>query len=85
VKDLVLHGELVCLVTPILGELIGERVAEVLPALQNIFVEGFWLLGPLPWLKEIGKFRTTQQISGHPVAVHYLAILQEMNHSLEEK
>jgi len=37
VKDLVLSGQLVQLVAPALGEPIGERATEELPALQNIF------------------------------------------------
>ena len=71
VKDLVLSGQLARLVAPVLGELIGERVAEELPALQNIFVEDFSLWGSPPWQKEIGQFIAARQISGHPVAVHY--------------
>ena len=71
VKDLVLSGQLVRLVAPALGELIGESVAEELPALQNIFVEGALPSGSLPWQKEIGQFITARQISDLPVAVHY--------------
>ena len=71
VKDLVLCGQLVRLVAPVLGELIGERVVEVLPALQNILVEGLLRSGSQPWEREIGQFITARQISGHPVAVHY--------------
>ena len=71
VKDLVLCGQLVRLLAPVLGELIGDRVVEELPALQNIFVEGFLRSGSQPWEKEIGQFITARQISGHPVAVHY--------------
>jgi len=71
VKDLVLCGRFVRLVAPVLGELIGERVAEELPALQNIFVEDVWLSGYLSWQKAIGQFITARQISGRPVAVHY--------------
>jgi hypothetical protein len=70
VKDLVLSGQLIRLVAPALRELIGERVAEELPALQNIFVEDLQLPGP-PWQKEIGQFVTARQNSHRPVAVHY--------------
>ena len=69
VKDLILSGQLVRLVAPVLGDLIGESVAEELPALQNIFVEGVLPSGSLR--KEIGQFITARQISGLPVAVHY--------------
>jgi len=71
VKDLVLCGRFVRLVAPILGEFIRERVAEELPALQNIFVEDVSLSGYLSRQKAIGQFITTRQISGRPVAVHY--------------
>ena len=70
VKDLVLSGQLVSLVATALGELIGERVTEVLPALQTIFVQNLRFSGPSPWQKEIGRFVTARQISGRPVAVH---------------
>ena len=71
VKDLALSGELVQLVAPVLGEHIGERATEELPALQNIFIEGFLPSGSLPWQKDIGQFVTVRQTSGLPVAVHY--------------
>jgi len=70
VKDLVLCGQFIRLVAPVLGELIGEGVAEELPALQNVFVEDVWLSGYPSWQKAIGQFITARQISGHPVAVH---------------
>jgi len=72
VKDLVLSGQLVQLVAPILGELIGERATEVLPALQDIFVPGFLPSGSLPWQKAIAQLITARQISGLPVTVHDL-------------
>jgi hypothetical protein len=70
VKDLVLCRQLVRLVVPVLGELAGERIAEELPALRNIFVKGFLPSGSLPWQKVIGQFITARQNSGHPVSVH---------------
>jgi len=71
VKDLVLSGDLVRLVGPVLGEPIGERATEHLPALQDILVGDVLLSGYLPWEKAIGQFIATRQISGPPVAVHY--------------
>ena len=71
VKHLILCGELVRLVAPVLGELNGERVAEVLPALQNLFVEDFRLPEPIHWLKEIQQFRTARLISGRRVILRY--------------
>jgi hypothetical protein len=71
VTGLVLSARLVRLVAPALGELTGERVAEEVPALQNISVQGSFPSGPLPWQKEFGQFIAARQISGLPVAVHY--------------
>jgi hypothetical protein len=71
VKDLVLCGRLVGLVAPILGELIGERVVEELPELQNIFVEGILPSVSLPLQKEIERFTTARNTSGHLVTIHY--------------
>ena len=74
VKDLVLSGQLAQLVAPILGVLIGETVAEALPALETIFVEGFLPPAslPSPWQKAIERFIAARRISGRPVSVHYL-------------
>jgi len=71
VKDLVLSGQLVQLIAPVLGEPIEESATEELPALQNIFVEDVSLSGHLSWQKAIGQFIAARQISGRPVAVHY--------------
>jgi hypothetical protein len=40
VKNLYLHKEVVPRIVPALQELIGHRATEVLPTLQNIFLEG---------------------------------------------
>jgi hypothetical protein len=50
-----------------LQELIGERVAEVLPALQTLFLEGLNLSGPIR--EAIRSFVSRRQFSGRPVAV----------------
>ena len=66
VKDLVLSEKSLRLVAPALDELDGE---EVLPALQNIFVQG-----PQPSKpdnKVIGKFIATRQILGSPVNIQH--------------
>jgi hypothetical protein len=71
VKDLDIYEDLFRLVAPSLDKLAGERVIEVLPALQNIF-----LRDPKPSLepvtKAIEKFASTRRLLGRPVAVHYL-------------
>ena len=51
-----------------LRELAAERVTEVLPALQNIFVQG---LGQSRRIREaLGQFVAARQLSGLPVVVH---------------
>jgi hypothetical protein len=50
-----------------LQELVGGRIIEVLPGLQNIFVEGLEPSGPFQ--KNIGQFVTARQLSDHPIAI----------------
>ena len=69
VGDLFLHGELLRLLAPALKELTGGSVTEVLPALQGLFLEVPQLSEPVK--KVIGKFISSRQLSGHPIAVHH--------------
>ena len=50
-----------------LHELVGGRTTEVLPVLQNIFLEGLQPSGPVQ--EGIGKFITTRQVAGFPISV----------------
>ena len=50
-----------------LQELVGARITEVLPSLQNIFVEGLEPSGPFQ--KNIGQFVAARQLSDHPVTI----------------
>jgi hypothetical protein len=69
VKDLHLSGILPTCIAPALQELTGERVTEVLPVLQNIFLDG--IHGePEPVPKAISEFVAARQLSGCPVAIH---------------
>ena len=61
-RGLVLHYALA------LRELAGERVTEVLPALQNLFIEGLEPSGPIQ--EALGRFVAARQLSGLPVTVH---------------
>ena len=65
------HADSVRLVALALQELAGEREAEVLPALQNLFLrtDGWRPLGPVK--EAIEQFIATRQLYGHPVTVHY--------------
>ncbi|KAI9455203.1 hypothetical protein F5148DRAFT_1288329 [Russula earlei] len=67
-KDLRLTHQVAPHVCQALEELAGERVTEVLPALQNIFLKGLEPLGSVP--KYIEGFVAARSLSGHPVAVH---------------
>jgi hypothetical protein len=67
VKSLYLSKESAPGIAAALQELIGSRISEVLPSLQNIFVEGLEPSGPLQ--ENIGQFVTTRQLSGHPIAI----------------
>jgi hypothetical protein len=49
-----------------LQDLVGERVTEVLPALETLFLE----TPPLGLVQEaIGKFATARQLSNHPIVI----------------
>ena len=54
-------------VAPPLAELTGERVTEVLPALQNIFVEELQSMGRIQ--EALDHFAALRRISGFPVAI----------------
>jgi hypothetical protein len=67
VKNLYLSKEFTPGIAAALRELVGARITEVLPSLQNIVVEG---VAPLGSVQEyFGQFVTARQLSGHPVAI----------------
>ena len=66
VKNLYLSEEFARRIAPALQELVGVRTTEVLPTLQNIFLEGLQPSGPVP--EGIQWFVTTRQATGHPIA-----------------
>jgi hypothetical protein len=71
VKDLILSESLARLVAPALQDLPWEKVIEVLPGLQNLY-----LRGPPPppsgLIREaIELFIAARQLSGRPVSVYY--------------
>jgi hypothetical protein len=69
VKDLVLDKHSIPLVAPALEDLAGESVTEVLPVLENIFLES---RQPSESVKKaIRKFISTRRLEGRPVTVHY--------------
>jgi hypothetical protein len=67
VKQMVLHKKIVGLVALSLQELTGERVTDVLPALQSLVLKGTLRSGPIKMA--IAQFVAARQISGHPIAI----------------
>jgi len=70
VRDLFVSEQVAPCVAPALRELTDERVTEVLPALQNLFLVGFQA-SPLAVQEATGQFVAARQLSGHPVAIHH--------------
>jgi len=66
-KNLYLSEQLAPRIVPALQELVGGRTTEVLPAVENIFLEGLRPLGPVQ--EGIEKFVAMRQVTGHPIAV----------------
>jgi len=49
---------------------IGERVTEVLPALQTLFLQRYYYnLDEKLVQKEFGPFIAARQLSGHPITI----------------
>jgi hypothetical protein len=67
VKDFYISSILIPRIAPALQELVGERVTEVLPALQTLFLEEPLPSGPVQ--EAIGQFVAARQLSGHPIVV----------------
>jgi hypothetical protein len=67
VKDLYLSKQFAPRIAPALQELAGERTTEVLPTLQNIFLEGFQPSEPVH--EGIGRFISARQLTNRPVAI----------------
>ena len=67
VKDFYISSTLIPRIAPALQELVGERVIEVLPALQTLFLEEPLPSGPVQ--ESIGKFVAARQLAGHPIVV----------------
>ena len=67
VKNLHLCKKFAPRIAPALQELVGGRTTEVLPALENILLEGFQPSEPLH--EGIENFVAARQLTSHPVAV----------------
>ena len=71
VKNLYLSEEIARRIVPALQELVGVRATEVLPALENIFLEEGQRSGPVQ--EGIQEVVTVRQATNHPIAVSYQA------------
>jgi hypothetical protein len=69
VKNLYLSEEVARYIVPALQELVGDRATEVLPALQNIFLEEGQRSGPVQ--EGIQQVVAVRQATDHPIAVSY--------------
>jgi hypothetical protein len=67
VRNLYLSKEFAPGIAAALQELVGARITEVLPSLQNIFVEGLEPSGP--FRENIGQFVAARQLSDHPIVI----------------
>ncbi|KAF8483353.1 hypothetical protein DFH94DRAFT_689846 [Russula ochroleuca] len=67
VKNLYISEEFVRRIVPALQELVGGRTTGLLPALQNVFLEGLQPSGSVQ--EGIGHFTAMRRATGHPVAV----------------
>jgi hypothetical protein len=68
-KDLHVSRDFLPRIAPAFQELSGERVTEVLPALQSIILEE--LHPSRPVREAIEKFVAARQLAGHPISVSY--------------
>jgi len=68
VKNLYLSEKVALCVAPSLQGLSGEQVIEVLPALQNLFLDGLQPSGPVE--EAFRGFVAARQLSGRPVDIH---------------
>jgi hypothetical protein len=67
VKDLYLSKQFAPRIAPALQEVAGARRTEVLPMLQNIFLEGFEASEPVD--EGIGQFISARQLTNRPVTI----------------
>ena len=67
VKNLYLSKSVAPGISAALQELVEGRITEVLPSLQNIFVED--LRGSRPFQERIGQFVAARQLSDHPITI----------------
>ena len=67
VKGLYISREIVPRIAPAVQELVGVRVTEMLPGLQNLFLEEPHPSGAVQ--ETIGQFVASRHATGHPIAI----------------
>ena len=68
VKNLYVCKEFVQCIAFALQDLVRERVTDVLPALESLFLDGLQLSGPVQ--EAIRQFIAARQLSGHPLTLY---------------
>ena len=77
VKNLYLSEEIAQRIVPALQDLVGVRATEVLPTLENIFLEEGQRSGPVQ--EGIQQVVTVRQATNHPIAISYQPKLEFYN------
>ena len=67
VKGLYVSYQFVLHIAVTLQEIVGERVTEVLPALETLFLDDRFPAGPKQ--EAFGQFVAARRLAGHPIAV----------------
>ncbi|KAI0292177.1 hypothetical protein BC826DRAFT_1186632 [Russula brevipes] len=75
-QSLCAHKNFVLLIPFVLQDLIGSRIAEVLPNLRDLLLEGSAKSTSIQ--EAIQPFVDARRLSGQPVAVHYLEEMQKV-------
>jgi hypothetical protein len=81
VKNLYLTKQFGQCIPPALQELTGGRMTEVLPTLQNLFLEGFQPSEPVQ--EGIGQFISGRQLTNHPITISSWNRYPKQGRSLE--
>ena len=68
-KNLYLFEEIARRIVPALQDLVGDRATEVLPTLENIFLEEGQRSGPVQ--EGIQEVVSVRQATNHPIAISY--------------
>ena len=81
VKNFYISKELAHCIALFLKGLVKERVTDVLPALESLFLEELYPSGPIQ--EAIGSFVAARQLLGHPVAVSLCNFKGSQEHQYE--